>query len=190
MTLALVALTGMQSEASILVGTLPLVGTDDDNSQDKLSDIEAVIDAYNAAKDPDLIKPDTLFKKTDVDSAFVFNMANGFMFFSDMAGTMAVTTEAALTSLETAYFKYTGPESVTYYSVKAGKGFSLYVLEDGLNLLTRDDTTKTDISHVSFWTGDSAPVPEASTLAFWSLMFVGVAGAVYRKGRSTCSATA
>jgi glycosyltransferase involved in cell wall biosynthesis len=37
------------ANASIQVGTLPLVGTDNNNPQDKLADVLAVIDAYNLA---------------------------------------------------------------------------------------------------------------------------------------------
>ncbi len=170
------SVVGERADASIVVGNLPLVGTDNNNSQDKLADVVAVVDAYNAAKDPDLINPTALFKKTDDDAAFVFNAANGFSFFADVSETIAVTSASALHNLTTAYFRYSGPESIAYYSVKSAKGFSLYAFQPAsLNLLTRDDTNQ-DISHVSFWSGDATAVPEVSSICVWMLMLVGIAG--------------
>jgi hypothetical protein len=185
--LILLSAADKKAHATIVVGSLPLVGTDDDNPQDFLSDILDVIDAYNFAKDPDLTKDIMLFKKTDADAAFVFNATNGFEFFSDAGGTIPVTTESALIALETAYFSYGGSETIVYYDVKASKGFSLYEFRSsGLNLLTRDDVTN-DISHLSFWksTGDpvfnqSNAVPEPATFA---LAFIGLAFWRFRRRR-------
>ena len=131
----------------------------------------AIVNAYNTANDPNLPTNFDLFKKSDDDSAFVFNMANGFMFFADAVGTVPVTTHGQLTSLSTAYFKYTGPENLLYYSMKAGTGVSVYTFMAGLNLM---NVSNHELSHASFWSGPEldpgggpeAPEPAALTLLF------------------------
>ncbi|QDT01309.1 PEP-CTERM sorting domain-containing protein [Adhaeretor mobilis] len=157
------------AEAGFLVGNNP--GAMGGN--DTLAKVLEEIDEYNTANDPDLIDPTALFKKTDDDATFVFNMANGFMFFEDAAGTMPVTTESALTNLDEAYFKYTGSDAnVLYYSVKGPSqfGFSLFTFMSGLNFLDLDGDSR-NMSHVSFWEGPpgtdpfgNPTVPEPSAL--------------------------
>ncbi len=141
-TLLVVILLPSLASAGMLVGT----GTGNDHKPD----VVAILNGYNATHDPDLTTDIDLFKKTDDDAAFVFNMANGFMFFSDAAGTMPVTTEAQLTSLSTAYFKYTGPENLLYYSQKSGNNINLYTFMAGLNIM---NVSSQNLSHGSFWSG-------------------------------------
>ena len=148
------------AEAGFLVGS----GTGNDDKAEVLT----IVNNYNATNDPDLPTDFDLFKKTDDDSAFVFDMSNGFMFFSDSAGTVPVTTEGALQSLSTAYFKYTGPEDLLYYSLKAGSNVSVYAFMSGLNLM---HVSSQEISHASFWGGPGS-VPEPST---WLTLMVGMA---------------
>lgn len=173
--LATITLAPKNTHAGFLVGNNP--GAMGGN--DTLAKVIEEIGEYNAANDPDLIYPTSLFKKSDGDSAFVFDMSNGFMFFEDAAGTMPVTTEAALTSLSEAYFKYTGTDAnLLYYSVKgpSGFGFSLYTFMPGLNLLDLSGDSR-EISHVSFWQGPPGTdpfgnplVPEPASLAIGSLL--------------------
>src|SRR3972149_3006583 len=66
-----------RTEAGFIVG--------DATGNDSKPEVLAVVNAYNAANDPDLTTDFDLFKKSDDDAAFVFNAANGFMFFSDAA---------------------------------------------------------------------------------------------------------
>lgn len=163
------------ANAGILVGNSTDVPLADKN--DHIDDVKAVISAYNAANDPDLTKDITLFKKTDDDASDLFNATNdnnGFSFF-DFDMTTPITSEAGLLDTSAAYFSYSGPENLWYYSVKGGNnGFSLYTLMAGLNLLTIDGSSQ-DISHVSFWLGTEGfdpfgnPIPEPATL---SLCFI------------------
>ena len=169
------------AQAAIITGTLPLVGTYANGpmgGNDKISSVIEVIDAFNAINNPDLTTDIMLFKKTDDDAAFMFSATpptNGFEFFSDALGTSQITAQAGLTALNDAYFRYTGPEALEYYSVKSSTGFSLYQFGAGLNLLTRDDTNQ-GISHASFWKSTSPPVtttvniPEPSTFVIWSML--------------------
>ncbi|MEQ8208620.1 MAG: hypothetical protein RH917_02215 [Lacipirellulaceae bacterium] len=173
--LATVAVASKNSQAGFLVGNNP--GAMGGN--DTLAKVIEEIGEYNAAHDPDLIPPTSLFKKTDDDATFVFNMANGFMFFEDAAGTMPITTESALTALPEAYFKYTGTDAnLLYYSVKGpgNFGFSLYTFMSGLNLLDLSGDHR-EISHVSYWQGPhgidpfgNPVVPEPAALSIGSVL--------------------
>lgn len=174
--LAAIALAPAETHAGFLVGNNSVAM----GGNDTLAKVIEEIDEYNAANDPDLIHPTGLFKKTDDDAAFVFDMSNGFMFFEDASGTMPVTTPSALTALSEAYFKYTGSDAnLLYYSVKGPSnfGFSLYTFMSGLNHLDLSGDSR-EISHVSFWEGPPGvdpfgdPIPEPASLALGSL-FVG-----------------
>ncbi len=169
-------LLSSQAQAGFLVGNsvdVPAAG-----SNDKIDDVKAIIDDYNATNDPDLITAIALFKKTDDDAGDLFNITNdnnGFSFFeADM--TTAITSGSALTDGDVAYFSYTGPENIMYYSVKtsAGDGFSLYAFMAGLNLLDVAGNSSTRaISHVSFLV-----VPEPGTT---TLVALGLAGIMCRR---------
>ncbi len=136
---------------------------------DKIDDVIAVIDDFNASNDPnepDLTTDISLFKKSDNDAGDLFNLTNdnsGFSFFEvDMT---PFTSESGLFDGDVAYFSYSGPEDIFYYSVKtsANDGFSLYTYTPGLNLLDVINSTSS-LSHVSFW-GVSAPEPASWLLA-------------------------
>ena len=145
------------------------------NHIDKIDDVIAVIDDYNASNDPnepDLTTDISLFKKTDDDAGDLFNLTNdnnGFSFFeADM--TTPITSESGLTDDDVAYFSYSGPAKILYYSVKtsANDGFSLYTFMPGLNLLDVVNSTS-DFSHVSFW-GAGLPEPSSWLLAATAAM--------------------
>lgn len=150
------------AEAGIVVGM--------DSGNDKLVNVQAVVSAYNAANNPDLPTAFSLFKKSDDHASFVFNPSNGFHFYSDALGTTPITTDSSLHSVPTAYFSYTGPENLLYYSVKAANEFKVYAFTAGLNIV---NLSSHDISHMSFWVGEGIPtaVPEPSTCA---LAIIGV----------------
>jgi len=167
-------------------GTLIGGASGNDNG---LNTVNSVITVFDNAHDPDLLLATALFKKTDSDSSFVFGPANGFAFYSDAAGTQALTTQAALTSLNTAYFSYTGAAALAYYSVKAANEFKVYTFTPGtINLLA---SSSHDISHVSFWTGPSgnvvtqtvpgSAVPEPASIALWSALGLLIAGGRRRR---------
>jgi hypothetical protein len=161
------------AQAGFLVGNSADVPAADQN--DKIDDVIAVIDDFNASNDPnepDLTTHISLFKKTDYDAGDLFNGTNdnsGFSFFeADM--TTAITSESGLTDGDVAYFSYSGPENILYYSVKtsANDGFSLYTYMPGLNLLDVVNSTR-GISHASFWVV-SAPEPASWLLAATAAM--------------------
>ena len=133
---------------------------------DMIDDVIAVIDDYNASNDPDLTTDISLFKKTDDDAGDLFNGTNdnnGFSLFE--ADMTPITSESGLTDSDIAYFSYSGPENILYYSVEtsANDGFSLYTYTPGLNLLDVVNSTR-DFSHVSFWVV-STPEPASWLLA-------------------------
>ena len=140
------------------------------NHTDMIDDVIAVIDDFNANNDPnepDLTTAISLFKKTDNDAGDLFNLTNdnsGFSFFeADM--TTPITSESGLTDGDVAYFSYSCPEDLLYYSAKASAedGFSLYHNMPGMKLLDIVGSNS-NISHVSFW-GVSAPEPASWLLA-------------------------
>jgi len=140
------------AQAGFLVGNSADVPTA--YHTDKIDDVIVVIDDFNASNDPDLTTHILLLKKTGDDAGDLFNRTNdnnGFSFFeADM--TTPITSKIRLTDDDVAYFSYSGPENILYYSVKtsANDGFSLYTFTPGMNLLDVVDSTS-DISHVSFW---------------------------------------
>ena len=156
------------AQAGFLVGNSADVPAADHN--DMIDDVIAVIDDFNASNDPnepDLTTDISLFKKTDDDAGDLFNGTNdnnGFSFFeADL--TTPITSESGLFDDVVAYFSYSGPEDLLYYSVKtsANDGFSLYTYMPGLNLLDVVNSTS-GLSHVSFW-GVSVPEPASWLLA-------------------------
>ena len=159
------AIPAAPAQAGFLVGNSADVLAAGHN--DKIDDVIAVIDDFNANNDPDLTTAISLFKKTDDDAGDLFNLTNdnsGFSFFeADM--TTPITSESGLTDGDVAYFSYSGPEDILYYSVKASAedGFSLYTYMPGLNLLDVVNSTS-GISHASFWVV-SAPEPASWLLA-------------------------
>ena len=161
------------AHAGFLVGNSADVPAADHN--DMIDDVIAVIDDFNASNDPnepDLPTAIFLFKKTDDDAGDLFNGTNdnnGFSFFeADM--TTSITSESGLTDGNTAYFSYSGPEDLLYYSVKTSEndGFSLYTFMPGLNLLDVVNSTR-DFSHVSFWVA-AVPEPASWLLAVTAAM--------------------
>jgi len=158
------------AQAGFLVGNSADVLAADHN--DLIDDVIAVIDDFNANNDPNLTTDISLFKKTDNDAGDLFNGTNdnsGFSFFeADM--TTPITSESGLTDSVIAYFGYSGPEDIFYYSVKASAedGFSLYTYMPGLNLLDVVNSTS-GISHASFWVV-SAPEPASWLLAATAAM--------------------
>ncbi len=126
-----------------------------------IDDVIAVIDDFNAnndPNDPDLTTHILLLKKTGDDAGDLFNGTNdnnGFSFFE--ADMTPITSESGLTDGDIAYFSYSGPEDLLYYSVKtsANDGFSLYTFMPGLNLLDIVNSDR-DNSHVSFWVPEPA----------------------------------
>ena len=161
------------AQAGFLVGNSADVAAADHN--DMIGDVIAVIDDFNANNDPnepDLTTAISLFKKTDNDAGDLFNLTNdnsGFSFFeADMI--TSITSESELTDGDVAYFSYSGPEDILYYSVKASAedGFSLYTYMPGLNLLDVVNSTS-GISHASFWVV-SAPEPASWLLAATAAM--------------------
>jgi hypothetical protein len=165
---ALLAVGVGQAQAGILVGSA--------SGNDHHADVLAVVQAYNTANDPDLPEDFELFKKTDDDAAFVFDAANGFTFWDAEMGGNQLTTEGALTGVNTAWFEYSGPAGLLYYSVKGGPEFSVYTAMPGRNLITVDGSNA-DISHVSFW------VPEPSSLGLASLAGLALVSRARRRVR-------
>ena len=139
---------------------------------DMIDDVIAVIDDFNASNDPDLTTHILLLKKTGDDAGDLFNGTNdnnGFSFFeADMS--TPITFESGLTDGDVAYFSYSGPANISYYSVKtsADDGFSLYTYMPGLNLLDVVNSTS-GISHASFWVV-STPEPASWILAATAAM--------------------
>ncbi len=138
---------------------------------DRIDDVIAVIDDFNASNDPDLTTHILLFKKTGDDAGDLFNGTNdnnGFSFFE--ADLTPITSESGLTDDEVSFFTYSGPEDLLYYSVKtsAEDGFSLYTYMPVLNLLDVVNSTS-GISHASFWVV-SAPEPASWLLAATAAM--------------------
>jgi hypothetical protein len=161
------------AHAGFLVGNSADVPAADHN--DKIDDVIAVINDFNASNDPnapDLTTHFSLFKKTDDDPGNLFNGMNdnnGFSFFeADM--TTPITSESELTDGDVAYFSYSGPEDILYYSVKtsANDGFSLYTFSPDLNLLDVGVSTS-GISHASVWVF-SAPEPASWLLVATAAM--------------------
>jgi len=153
------------AEASMLVGNSASA------SNDMEADVLAVIVTYNTANDPDLPTDLTAFKKSDDDAAFVFDAANGFTFWDAPTGGSQITSDSALHTRTDAWFTYTGPADLTYYSVKNGNiPFSVHLyMSSGRNHIDlaadpHDPNTK-DISHVTFWTTAAGEVPEPAALA-------------------------
>ena len=173
-TACLALLTGLAavSNAGFLVGTV-------ESPQDNESVVVGMINDYNASNDPDLPTDIELFKKTDDDSAFVFNSANGFAFYKDALLTMPILTENDLQMESLAYFTYSGTENLLYYSVKAGQNVSLSTYMPGANLIDIPNANN-NISHVSFWNSTSDPfnVPEPATL---TLAGCGLAGIIFAR---------
>lgn len=164
----LVLSSASYSSAGFIVGTA--------SGNDNHADVLAVILDYNAGPQPDLPTDFELFKKTDPpDTAFVFNLANGFKFYNDAALTMQIFTEGELLTLPEAYFTYDGPENLLYYSDKSGSRFSVWTYMPGANHIDIPGFGN-EISHVSFWKGTSGPVdvPEPSTLAIVGCGLVGL----------------
>jgi hypothetical protein len=134
---------------------------------DTLAKVIEEITEYNAANDPDLTTNISLFKKSDDDATELFAPLSDFAFFEDAAGTIPIANESGLVALSEAYFSYSGPANILFYSVKGPSsfGFSLYTYMAGLNLLDLIGDSR-DISHVSFWEGPPGidvfgnPVPE------------------------------
>jgi hypothetical protein len=157
----LIACGASSAHADILIGTA--------GSNDNAANVLSVITAYNTVNDPDLPTDFELFKKTDSDAAFVFNVANGITFWDAEVGGNQITTEGGLTSLNMAWFEYSGPESMLYNSINGGPKFSVCTSAAGRNKLEIDGSNA-DISHVSFW------VPEPSRLGLAGL--AGVAGLI------------
>ena len=158
----LFALATSSAHAGFIVG----IASGNDDKPNVLS----LINAYNTSNDPALPTDFDLFKKTDDDAAFVFNLANGFKFYKDELLTMQIFTEAALTALPEAWFTYSGPENLLYYSDKSASRFSLWTYMAGANRIAVPGHNN-EISHVSFWSG---PVPEPGTFALAALGLVGV----------------
>ncbi len=153
------------SYGGILIGSAP--------GNDHLASVVDLIDDYNDDNDPNYFTSISHFKKTDsaADAGFVFNAtndANGFSFFASDQVT-AITSPGDLHDEESAFFSYSGPENLLFYSVKASNEFTLYTFMPGLNLLQLE-TADHDMSHVTFWTGPPGidvfgnPVPEPTSL--------------------------
>lgn len=157
------------ADAECRAGFLVGQGSGNDNQ----NNVESVIDAYNTANGPpNLVDPTGLFKKTDDDAAFVFNAANGFSFSENSDGTGPITSAGQLHGETSAYFTYTGPETLYYYSVVSGPNFLLYTFMQGTNFLQgpiNPGGQQGTISHVSFWSGTPGfdpfgdPIPEPTS---------------------------
>jgi hypothetical protein len=152
-----------KAQGALILGTAP--------GNDKKADVVAVIATYNATNATTLSTNLTLFKKTDDNAGFVFNATNGFKFYDAQVGGMQITAENGLTGETAAWFEYSGPAPLAYYSVKAANTFSVYTFATGArNLLEGPfDAAKSkyhDISHASFWTAPgTAAVPEPASLS-------------------------
>lgn len=159
---------------------------------DPASEVLNVIEDYNDSNDPDVVEDFMLFKKSDDDANFVFDGSNGFMFAENSDGTAPIASLGDLTDLEQAYFKYTGPANLIFYTVKGSKhdGFTLYTFMPGWNLLDVDpfQNGNSEISHVSFWKSTGVipidpfgnQVPEPSTAIALGLSLVGFAALRHR----------
>ncbi len=160
------------AQAGFLVGNSADVAAAGHN--DTIDNVIAVIDDFNASNDPnepDLTTDISLFKKTGDDAGDLFNGTNdnnGFSFFE--ADLTPITSESGLTDGDVAYFSYSGPANISYYSVKtsADDGFSLYTYTPGMNLLAIVNSTS-DISHGSFWVA-ALPEPSSWLLAVTAAM--------------------
>jgi hypothetical protein len=166
LSVAVILFLASAAHAGFLVGDNP--GASGGN--DSLAKVIEEITEYNAANDPDLTTDISLFKKSDDDAPELFAPPSDFAFFADAAGTIPIVTESGLVALSEAYFTYSGPANILFYSVKGPSsfGFSLYTYMAGLNLLDLSGDSRA-ISHVSFWAGPPGinfygnPVPEPAT---------------------------
>jgi hypothetical protein len=166
LSVAMILLLASAAHAGFLVGDNP--GASGGN--DSLAKVIEEITQYNSANDPDLTTDISLFKKSDDDAPELFTSPSDFAFFADSGGTIPIATESGLVALSEAYFTYSGPANILFYSVKGPStfGFSLYTYMAGLNLLDLSGDSRA-ISHVSFWTGPPGinfygnPVPEPAT---------------------------
>ncbi|WP_252851798.1 hypothetical protein [Aeoliella straminimaris] len=164
-----------------------IVGTGGGNGgNDTIGDVMDVIDDYNANNDPAL-STDIMFLAKSDEVSFDYGMGSDFMFFEDADGLNAVTSASELTSLDMAYFKYTGEENLLFYSVKGPSqaGFTLYTyMPVMLNLMDLSNSSA-EISHVSFWKGPGGidpfgnSIPEPSALALLGTILAAARG--YRR---------
>lgn len=169
-----------------------VVGGPPPPNDNSIAEINAVITAYNTANMTSLPllvdPPDPLLIKSDDDD---FDpIPSDYMFFSDEAGTMMLDTAGEIHTSTMVWFKYTGTESILYYTVKGGnEGYDVYQYMTGM-LNKAETPTGQQISHLSFWTGIKPPGSSVPELGTWSMSLAALAvGALLAtRGRRLASA--
>lgn len=177
---ALFILSSVANALPILVGdTDDLIGgSQSQPHQDNLDNVNWLVNEYNANTDPDLPYPLVLLGKWEVDESDWEGANPGFT--GDFLGNSGDWAAPS------------GWTSPIYYSIKAGNqnsnppgGFELYYADGDLSASwSTVGLGEHNLSHISFWTAESAPTPApepATMLLFGTGLFALAVARLKRK---------